>query len=144
MIGKREIGKCETSLEQGGRLVALRRSQRTIEKRWRLMNRGIPTAVLLTGLAACGASHAAEGRHRDAAACVVEVLHSEELPGAPIFYQIVRARLRVTPPDQPPFETTVERQIPWQYPPPRQGQRLRLACDPERLSSWMLFGPTWR
>jgi hypothetical protein len=60
---------------------------------------------------------------------MVEVLHSEELPGAPIFQNLVRTRLRITPPNQPPFETTVERFMPWQVPPPRRGQRLKLACD---------------
>jgi len=67
--------------------------------------------------------------------CIVEVLHSEELPGAPIFQNLVRTTVRITLPDRPPFETTVERFIPWQVPPPRRGQKLRLLCDPERLGS---------
>ncbi len=83
-------------------------------------------------LAAVAAARAAEPN-----ACVVEVLHSEELPGAPIFQHLVRARLRITPPDQPAFETTVERFMPWQVPPPRRGQLLRLACDPAVLNSFL-------
>lgn len=66
-------------------------------------------------------------------ACRIEVLYSEELPGAPIFQNRVRARLKITPPGQPPFEVTVERFIPWQVPPPRRGQRLHQVCDPASL-----------
>jgi hypothetical protein len=51
------------------------------------------------------------------------------LPIGPLAYHTVRTRLLVTPPDRQPFETTVERAIPWQAPPPRQGQRLRVACE---------------
>jgi hypothetical protein len=68
--------------------------------------------------------------------CLVEVLYSEELPGAPIFQNLVRARLRVTAADRPPFETTVEKFIPWQLPPPRRGQRLKMLCDPAAFSSF--------
>jgi hypothetical protein len=71
----------------------------------------------------------------DRMVCIVEVLYSEELPGAPIFQNLVRATLRITLADSPPFETTVTRLIPWQVPPPRQGQRQKLLCDPARLSS---------
>jgi hypothetical protein len=71
--------------------------------------------------------------------CIIEVLHSEELPGAPIFQNLVRATLRITLPDSPPFETTVESFIPWQVPPPRQGQRLKLLCDPARLGSLAFY-----
>jgi hypothetical protein len=67
--------------------------------------------------------------------CLVEVLNSEELPLAPPFHHTVKATLLVTPPDRPPFETTVLRVIPWQSPPPRQGQRMRLTCDPALIES---------
>jgi hypothetical protein len=66
--------------------------------------------------------------------CIVDVLHSEELTGAPIFYHLVRATLRITPPTGPAFETLVTNMIHWQVPPPRQGQRLRFRCDPASLS----------
>ncbi len=62
-------------------------------------------------------------------ACHADVLRSEELAGAPIFYHYVRSALLVTPPGRPAFETTVEKLIPWQVPPPRKGQRLSLWCD---------------
>ena len=68
--------------------------------------------------------------------CIVDVLHSEELTGAPIFYHLVRATMLITSPSSPPFETTVEKLISWQVPPPRQGQRFRLRCDPASLSSF--------
>jgi hypothetical protein len=68
--------------------------------------------------------------------CIVDVLHSEELTGAPIFYHLVRATLLITSPSSAAFETTVENLISWQVPPPRQGQKLRLRCDPASLSSF--------
>jgi hypothetical protein len=66
-------------------------------------------------------------------ACSAEVLHSEELSGAPIFYHHVRATLRVMPRGSAAFETIVEKQIAWQVPPPRKGRRLTLRCDPADL-----------
>jgi hypothetical protein len=63
-------------------------------------------------------------------ACKADILHSEELPGAPIFYHHVKADLRVTPPGRPAFEATVENLTPWQVPPPRRGERFTLWCDP--------------
>jgi hypothetical protein len=67
--------------------------------------------------------------------CLVEVLNSEELPGAPIFQNLVRARLRVTLANRPPFEATVEKFMPWQVHPPRRGQRFNMLCDPAAFSS---------
>jgi hypothetical protein len=71
--------------------------------------------------------------------CSIEVLRSEELPGAPIYQNRVRATLRVNAPGRLPFETTVVRLVPWQVPPPRQGQRLTVLCDPESLSFPIFF-----
>jgi hypothetical protein len=71
--------------------------------------------------------------------CSIEVLRSEELPGAPIYQNRVRATLLVTAPGRVPFETTVVRLIPWQVPPPRQGQRLTVLCDPVSLSFPVFF-----
>jgi len=71
----------------------------------------------------------------DRVVCIVEVLDSEELPGAPIFQNLVRARLRITLADRPPFETTVEKFMPWQAPPPRRGQRMQMLCDQRAFSS---------
>jgi hypothetical protein len=47
--------------------------------------------------------------------------------------------LLVTSPNRPPFETTVEKVTPVQFPPPRQGQRLQMMCDPASLSGFSLF-----
>jgi hypothetical protein len=52
-----------------------------------------------------------------------------------MFHHTVKATLLVTPPDRPPFQTTVERVIPWQAPPPRQGQRMWVYCDPASLNA---------
>jgi hypothetical protein len=41
----------------------------------------------------------------------------------------------VTPPGAPPFETTVLKVIPWQVPPPRRGQRVRVHCDSAPVNS---------
>jgi hypothetical protein len=80
--------------------------------------------------------HATRPIPGDKFVCIVDVLHSEELAGAPIFHHLVRATLRITPPSIPAFETTVVKMISWQVPPPRQGQRLRQRCDPASLSTW--------
>lgn len=65
--------------------------------------------------------------------CTGEVLRSEELMGAPIFYHFVRATFLITPPSTPAFETTLEKLVSWQVPPPRQGQRFKLPCHPVDL-----------
>ena len=67
--------------------------------------------------------------HHEMRSCVVEVVHSEELPIAPLFYHTVKATLLVTAPGAAPFETTVLQVIPWQTPPPRRGQRMRVGCN---------------
>lgn len=77
--------------------------------------------------------------HAGAQFCTAEVLYSEMLPVGPAFHHTVKATLLVTPADRPPFETTVVRVIPWQAPPPRQGQRQRVPCDPALLPSSVLF-----
>jgi hypothetical protein len=112
-----------------------------------LERRGHALKNLVTAMALClgmtGAACAADrSRHAGVietregrVSCHIEVLRSEELPGAPIFQNLVRATLLVNAPGTPPFETTVVKLIPWQMPPPRQGQRLIAPCDPASLSS---------
>jgi hypothetical protein len=103
------------------------------------MSRAILT-ILFLGIAVSARASTSDAR----VVCLVEVVHSEELPGAPIFQNHVRAALRVTPPDAPSFETTVEKLIPFQVPPPRKGQRRRLLCDPASLSSpWSFSFPSF-
>jgi hypothetical protein len=86
--------------------------------------------LTMTGLAEAGK----EGR-RDTRFCRAEVLHSEELPIAPPFYHTIKATMLVTASDARRFETTIYGVIPWQVPPPRQGQRVRVPCDPPALNS---------
>ena len=71
--------------------------------------------------------------------CVIEVLHAEMIPIGPLFYHTVKATLLVTPPDRPPFQTTVEKVTPWQVPPPRQGQRAWVYCDPASLNAFAFY-----
>jgi hypothetical protein len=95
-------------------------------------------AVLATFLATFAPACAGETKRRILAErqfCLVEVLRSEELPIGPLFWHTVRATLLVTAPDRPAFQTTVQRVIPWQAPPPRQGQRLSVPCDPALIES---------
>jgi hypothetical protein len=62
--------------------------------------------------------------------CIAKVLHSEELPFAPVGHWLVKVTLRILPPNGGAFETTMQDTMPWQAPPPRQGQTFRLRCDP--------------
>ena len=71
--------------------------------------------------------------------CLVEVLRSEELPVGPLFYHTVRATLLVTAPRALPAETTVYKLVPWQVPPPRQGQKIWTRCNPIAFDP--SFGP---
>jgi hypothetical protein len=88
-------------------------------------------------LALTASAQAGQGAAR---ACLVEVLYSEELPIGPMFQHTVKVAILVTPPGASPFETTVLKVIPWQVPPPRRGQRVRVSCDSAVLdSSFRLF-----
>jgi hypothetical protein len=95
----------------------------------------VGTTILL---ALAAAAQAGQGQLRDGRRCRVEVLYSEELPIGPLFHHTVKAAVLVTPPDAPPFETTVEKVIHWQVPPLRRGQRMWISCDSLR-SSYGLF-----
>ena len=101
------------------------------------------TVLLLMTVAASGADHSGNRVVADARGgvvkCTVEVLRSEALPGAPINQNLIRTTLQISTPDIPPFETTVVKLIPWQAPPPRQGQRLTVACDPANFVSHFSF-----
>jgi hypothetical protein len=99
----------------------------------------IIAAVLQFGLGLGASAHAAEmqpSAKADAHSCFVQVLYSEEIPLGPMFYHTVKATLLVTPPDRPPFQTTVEKVTPWQVPPPRQGQRAWVYCDAASLNAF--------
>jgi hypothetical protein len=103
------------------------------------VTRAIIAAALLFGLGWGDRAAAAEMHpavKADAQTCLVQVLYSEELPLGPMFYHTVKATLLVTPADRPPFQTTVEKVTPWQVPPPRQGQRAWVYCDPASLNAF--------
>jgi hypothetical protein len=98
-------------------------------------------ATMLLAIAG-GSVHAGSWSRGDAPAmqpCVVEVLHSEMIPIGPLFHHTIKSTLLVTAPDRAPFETTVQQIIPVQYPPPRQGQRLKMMCDPASLSAFRWY-----
>jgi hypothetical protein len=106
------------------------------------LKRATIAAATLLGLGFGGAANAAQmqgAARADAQSCFVQVLHSEEIPLGPMFYHTVKATLLVTPADRPPFQTTVEKVIPWQVPPPRQGQRAWVTCDPASLNAFAFY-----
>lgn len=78
--------------------------------------------VMLSARASAGSDHRLP--------CVARVLHSEELPFAPINYWLVKVTLEVAPPSGSAFITTLQELTPWQALPPRRGQIFRLRCDP--------------
>ena len=63
-------------------------------------------------------------------ACKARVLYSEELPFAPIGTWLLRATLEITPRYGNPYLATFQGWMPWQGPPLRRGQVLRVQCDP--------------
>ena len=107
------------------------------------MKRATIAAASLLGLGLAGRAGAAEMPQTRAEAkaqsCFVQVLSSEEIPLGPMFYHTVKATLLVSPTGRPPFQTTVEKVTPWQVPPPRQGQRAWVYCDPESLKAFAFF-----
>src|ERR1700722_6284878 len=84
-------------------------------------------AALLVG--ATLSAQAAAGNDRGLP-CVARVLHSEELPYAPINYWLVKVTLEITPPNGAAFQTTRHDWSRWQVPPPRRGQTFRLRGAP--------------
>lgn len=83
--------------------------------------------VLLTTTGLVKARGPARGEGRS---CRAEVLKSEELPAAALFQHAIRATVLVTGADARHYETTIYQVIPWQVPPLRRGQLVRVACDP--------------
>jgi hypothetical protein len=103
------------------------------------VKQAIIAAVLLSGLGLAEPAHAAGMQPQvkaDAKSCLVQVLYSEEIPLGPMFFHTVKATLLVTPPDRPPFQTTIEKVTPWQVPPPRQGQQTWVYCDAASLNAF--------
>ena len=86
-------------------------------------------AIAVAIATAVSASTAFAASAHVAGSCLVEVLSSEMFTAAPPFYHTIKATLLITPADRPAYETTVVRTIPWQAPPPRQGQRKWMTCE---------------
>ena len=90
--------------------------------------------LITTGLAGAG-----EQAWRDPRPCRAEVLQSEELPAAPIFHHAIRATLLVTGSDARQYQTTIYEVIPWQVPPLRRGQLVRVPCDRDAITASFPF-----
>jgi hypothetical protein len=115
------------------------------------VTRATIAAALLLGMGVAGSAGAAEmvqgkaqGKTQGKAearaqTCLVQVLSSEEIPLGPMFHHTVKATLLVSPSDRPPFQTTIEKVTPWQVPPPRQGQRAWVSCDPASLNAFAFY-----
>jgi hypothetical protein len=111
------------------------------------VTRATIAAALLLGMGVAGSAGAAEmvqGKKQGKAearaqTCLVQVLSSEEIPLGPMFHHTVKATLLVSPSDRPPFQTTIEKVTPWQVPPPRQGQRAWVSCDPASLNAFAFY-----
>src|ERR1700682_6821593 len=89
----------------------------------------LPVATLLAGAMLAGAMLSAQASPGNPGlACIARVLHSEELPFAPLNHWLVRVTLEIIPPDGRAYEVAVQDYLPWQGAPPRRGQALLIAC----------------
>jgi hypothetical protein len=87
-------------------------------------------AIVLAGVTSAGAPANAQGAGDPLRPCTARVVHSEELPFAPIDSWLVKVTLEITPKNGSVYYTTLQNRMPWQGPPPRRGQVFRLLCDP--------------
>jgi hypothetical protein len=94
----------------------------------------IAAAILLAGATLASVPANAQGAGNPLRPCTARVVHSEELPFAPIDSWLVKVTLEVTPKHGSAYFTTLQNRMPWQGPPPRRGQVLRLLCDPANPS----------
>jgi hypothetical protein len=96
-----------------------------------VMKLTIPAATLLAGAALASATPTAQASPgNQGLSCIAKVIHSEELPFAPIGNWLVKVTLEITPPNGNAYQTTLQDWMPWQGPPPRRGQAFRVQCDP--------------
>ncbi len=91
------------------------------------MKRAIIAAVTLC-LAAASSGQAAAGDSDTS--CIAKVLHSEELPYAPMGSWLVKVTLEVIPPGGAPFIATLQNNVLWQKSAPRRGDTFSVRCDP--------------
>jgi hypothetical protein len=78
------------------------------------------------GMGAISTAQASPGKA--AYDCVARVLHSEQLPYAPIGYWLAKVTLQVTPPDGPSFIRTFYDNVPLRSSSPRPGETFGLRC----------------
>jgi hypothetical protein len=97
----------------------------------------IAAATLLAG--ATLAIPAAASPGNQGLPCIAKVIHSEELPFAPIGNWLVKVKLEITPPNGNAYQTNFQDWMPWQGPPPRRGQAFRVQCDPANPSDLHLI-----
>jgi len=91
----------------------------------------LSAAALLTGATLASVTPTAQASPgNQGLACIAKVIHSEELPFAPIGNWLVKVTVQVTPPNGNTYQTTLQDWMPWQGPPPRRGQAFRVHCDP--------------
>jgi hypothetical protein len=94
----------------------------------------IAVASFLGALSTVQASPASQGAGSQGTGCVARVLHSEELPYAPIGYWLGKVTLEVIPSSGAPFITTLYHNVPWQRSVPRRGETFGVRCDPASYS----------
>jgi len=88
----------------------------------------IIAATLLAGATLANAAEASPGNQ--VLRCTAKVIHSEELPFAPVGNWLVKVTLEITPPSGNAYQTNLQDWMPWQGTPPRRGQAFRVQCDP--------------
>jgi hypothetical protein len=95
-----------------------------------VMKLTIPAATLLAGAALASATPTAQASPgNQGLSCIAKVIHSEELPFAPVGNWLVKVTLEITPPSGNAYQTTAQDWMPWQGPPPRRGQAFRVNCQ---------------
>jgi hypothetical protein len=99
-----------------------------------LMKPAIAAAIVLAGAALASAPANSQGAGNPLRPCTARVLHSEELPFAPIDSWLVKVTLEIRPQNGSAYYTTLQERMPWQGPPPRRGQVFQLLCDPANPS----------
>jgi hypothetical protein len=100
----------------------------------------IAAAALLAGATSASAIFPAQASPGNQwLSCIAKVIHSEELPFAPIGNWLVKVTLEITPPAGNAYQTTLQDWMPWQGPPPRRGQAFRVQCDPANPSDLHLI-----
>lgn len=90
----------------------------------------VTAAALVAGITLADASPASPESGDQWRSCTARVLYSRELPFAPEGKWLVKVTLEITPPNGSAYAATLQEWMPWQGPPPRRRQALRLLCNP--------------